>query len=125
MKAQLKDIVSADVESLETFTPDDPTRFMVWATLSIGLEGTEAADNFQVLICSVRSLASLVAESGVILGQPLIVADAWDFPHIKQRIEDYCSGCEGEMWEDILPMLTRLGLWEFENYDPDASRTEH
>ena len=125
MRAELKDVSSIDVESLEGFTPDDPTCFLVWVTLSIGIEGTDAADNFRALICSVRSLGAMVAESGVIVGQPLIVADAWDFPLIRQRVEDYCTGCEGEEWEDILPMLTRLGLWEFENYNPDGPVTEH
>jgi hypothetical protein len=125
MRAELKDVFSVEVESLEGFTPDDPTRFMVWVTLSIGVEGTDAADNFRTLICSARSLGAMVAESGVIVGQPLIVADAWDFPLIRQRVEDYCASCQGEEWEDILPMLTRLGLWEFENYDPDGPVTEH
>ena len=125
MRAELKDVFSVEVESLEGFTPDDPTRFMVWVTLSIGVEGTDAADNFRTLICSVRSLGAMVAESGIIVGQPLIVADAWDFPLIRQRVEDYCAACEGEEWEDILPMLTRLGLWEFENYNPDGPITEH
>ncbi len=113
------------VEPLESFSPDDPTRFMVWVTLSIGLEGTEAADDFQALICSARSLAAMVEGSGIVVGQPLIVAETWDYPLIRQRIEDYCAACEGEEWEDILPMLTRLGLWEFENFNPDQTVTAH
>jgi hypothetical protein len=125
MRAELKDIASTGVEPLETFEPEDPTQFLLWVTLSIGLQGVDAADNFQALICSTRQLAALVGQSGVVVGQPLIVAETWDFPLIKQRIEDYCAACEGEEWEDILPMLTRLGLWEFENYNPDAKVTEH
>jgi hypothetical protein len=125
MKAELKYIASSDVGSLEDYAPDDPTRFMIWVTLSIGVEGTEAADDFNALICSPRSLMAMVAESGVVVGQPLILAETWDFPQIRQRIEDYCSACEGEEWEDILPMLTRLGLWEFEAYKPDETQSEH
>src|SRR4051812_20639009 len=119
MRAELKFIAPVGMEPLESYKPASPDLFMVWVTLSIGLEGTEAADDFQALICSVRSLAALVAESGTVVGQPLIVAESWDFPVIKQRIEDYCAACRGEEWEDILPLLMRLGLWEFENFNPD------
>ena len=120
MKAELKDISSSQIESLESFVPDDPASFRLWVTLSIGLEGTDAADDFETLICSVNSVAALVGESGgVIVGQPLIITERWDHQQIRQRIEDYCSSCQGEEWEDILPMLTRIGLWEFENFDPD------
>jgi Immunity protein 8 len=125
VRAELKDIASLGVEPLESFAPEDPTRFEIWVTLSIGLEGLEAADDFQALICSTRSLAAMVEQSGVLVGQPLIVVEAWDLPLIKRRIEDYCAACQGEEWEDILPMLTRLGLWEFENYNPDTKVTEH
>jgi hypothetical protein len=121
MKAELKDMSSSQVESLESFVPDDPASFRLWVTLSIGLEGTDAADDFEALVCSVDSVAAMAAESGVIVGQPLIVAERWDYQQIRQRIEDYCSACQGEEWEDILPMLTRIGLWEFENFDPDAT----
>src|SRR4051812_998915 len=101
MRAQLKYITLVEEGSLESFKPDNPALFMIWVTLSIGIEGTDAADDFRTLICSVRSLSGLVAESGIILGQPLIIAERWDYPLIKQRIEDYCTACEGEEWEDI------------------------
>jgi hypothetical protein len=113
------------VEPLESFTPDDPAHFSLWVTLSIGIEGLDAADDFQALICSTNSLAELVAQRGVLVGQPLIVTQNWDLSLIRKRIEDYCAACQGEEWEDILPMLTRLGLWEFENYNPDEKVTEH
>ena len=125
MRAQLKEIAPLGAGGLETFQPDNPALFMVWVTLSIGVEGTEAADDFRALICSVSSLSGLVAESVVLLGQPLIVAERWDFPLIKQRIEDYCSACEGDEWEDILPKLMRLGLWEFEDFNPNGIVIEH
>ena len=125
MRAELKDMSSLGVEPLESFTPDDPTQFSLWVTLSIGVQGFDAADNFQALICSTHNLMDIVRQSGALVGQPLIVAETWNLPLIKQRIEDYCAACQGEEWEDILPMLTRLGLWEFENYNPDAKVTEH
>jgi hypothetical protein len=119
MKAELKDVSSSTLESLESFTPDNPSSFSLWVTLSIGPEGTDAADDFEALICSVDSVAAMAAESSVIVGQPLIIAERWDYPQIRQRIADYCSACQGEEWEDVLPMLTRIGLWEFENFNPD------
>jgi hypothetical protein len=125
MRAELKDLSSLGVEPLESFAPEDPTQFSLWVTLSIGVEGLDAADDFQALICSSRTLSEMVAQRGVLVGQPLIVVQEWDFPLIKQRIEDYCAACQGEEWEDILPMLTRLGLWEFEDYNPDEKVTEH
>jgi hypothetical protein len=125
MRAELKDIVAIGAEPLESFRPADPAVFAVWITLSIGVEGKEAADDFQALICSVRSLGGIVAESGLIVGQPLIVAETWDYPVIKQRIEDYCAACQGDEWEDILPLLMRLGIWEFENFNPDQPVIEH
>ena len=125
MRAELKDVSSIDVESLEGFTPDDPTRFLVWVTLSIGIRDGCGRQFLGARPARSGPSGPWWAESGVIVGQPLIVADAWDFPLIRQRVEDYCTGCEGEEWEDILPMLTRLGLWEFENYNPDGPVTEH
>lgn len=119
MRAHLKQIVSPDVEALDTFRPDDPTRFLIPVILSIGLEGTDAADDFSTMICSARSLAALAAENKVLAGQAFIIAETWDFPLIRERIAAYCASCEGETWEDILPMLTRLGVWEFENFEDD------
>jgi hypothetical protein len=125
MRAELKSIFSPEVD-IAGYRPDDPSRFLVSATLSIGIEGEDgSADDFDVLICSVRSLAGLVAEARVLVARPLIVAERWDFPLILQRIQEYCASCEGEAWEDMVPMLARLGVWEFEQINAGERQPEH
>jgi len=122
MYAKLKGIYASDADPIESHSPENPSHFLVHTMLFIGPSGTEEADTFQTTICSPSGLASLVADWGIVLNYPLIVAEHWDFPAIKQRIEKACSACSGETWLDIIPKLALLGRWEFAGYQQHSPR---
>jgi len=41
---------------------------------------------------------------------------SFDFGRVRQFVEGYVRGCEGEDWAEVANKLARLGQWEFEDY---------
>ena len=85
----------------------------------IGPEGLDAAESFDVEICTPAWIAKRHDSRDypdVVLGRHMLIVFAYELEKIRDAIAQYCERCSGDTWMDIAPKLARLGAWEFEDY---------
>lgn len=119
MKAELKEISPlVPTYSLEEFWPDDESNFALPVRLMIGTDDSVGADSFDILVCTPDWIKSQYAEEKCVWGRHMLIVLEYDFDLIKREIERYIATCTGEDWETIAQKLSRIGSWEFEDYQP-------
>lgn len=114
MRAVIKGI-SNDLFDVETYRPERLDSFSLTVRIRIGLDCTQGADDFELLICTSKWLEETVWEP--LWGRGLLIVREYDFFTINQLIHDYVSGCDGESWEIIVAKLGKTFFWEFDNYE--------
>jgi len=82
----------------------------------VGPAGEEGYESFNLIVCTGPWLADLANEGGPTIGRHHLIVGAYDFQKIEAFIRAYCSNCEGATWNEVGPLVARLGHWEFEDY---------
>ncbi|MGH8417290.1 MAG: immunity 8 family protein [Pseudomonas sp.] len=113
MRAVVKGI-SNDIFDVEAYCPQNPDNFALSIRVRIGLDCTQGADDFELLICTPRWLEETVWDAR--WGSGLLIVRDFDFPIINRMINDFVSCCEGESWDAIVKQLRKTFSWEFDNY---------
>lgn len=49
-------------------------------------------------------------------GRHMLIIDGYDYNVIKTHIERHIANSQGDDWESIAVKLSRVGAWEFEDY---------
>jgi hypothetical protein len=123
MKAELKSLDCPDVD-LETFVPEDPRSFGLLLQAMIGPEGGKFAESFDLQLHTPQWLLER-RERGllppVVFGRHMLLVFAYDYRQIFDTIQDYCRSCVGADWEEVAQKLSRIGYWEFEDYQDNPS----
>mgnify|MGYP003583171603 FL=1 len=114
MKAVIKGftIVASDIE---IWSPEDPRDFCMEIYLRIGGASSEAADNFDLTVCTPTWLAKATVKSPV-WGRGLLIVSEYDLDLIRSEVAAYVSKYSGKNWTDLATKLSRSLLWEFEDY---------
>ena len=115
MKAELKDLVSLDFDP-KTYSPEYPENFGFWLRAMIGLENEEGAESFDIHICTPDWIKANYDDHEILFGRHMLLVFEYDYEGIRKRISDYCHECTGENWPEIAERLSRIGYWEFEDY---------
>ena len=118
MKAELKWLSSPDVE-LETFVPERPDCFGFLLQVGIGPAGSDAADTFDLQVCTPAWLVERHGRDGAPpcrFGTSLMIVFAYDLAVIRGAFHYHCERCTGETWADIVARLRRIADWEFDGY---------
>lgn len=116
MQVELKSLHSPDVRDLENFTPKISNNFSFLLQLMIGPQGKEGEESFDVEICTPMWLKTNYKSDDIVIGRHQIIIQKYDYDRLVQFINKYLTSCTGETWSDIVPKLSRLGRWEFEDY---------
>jgi hypothetical protein len=118
MVPQIKSIqiTDAPADDPSTFTPDNVNCFCVHFELLIGPMNAAGEEIFQLAVCSPQWLAEECERHGFVLGRHYIVVARYDFMAIRALIEKLVQNCSGESWKDVAARLSRIALWEFEDY---------
>jgi len=116
MKAELKYLYSPDADDLAGYVPDDPDRFGLLIQAMVGPAGEDSYESFDLIVCTSSWLAELASERGPTMGRHHLIVSGYDYKEIEAFIRVYCSNCEGLTWNDVGPLVGRLGHWEFEDY---------
>jgi hypothetical protein len=117
MKAKLKRIHSPDID-IDSFWPDDPACFSFLLQAMIGPEDQEGEESFSIQVCTPDWLKSRHSETDILFGRHMILVFDYDLDRIKSHIARYCEHCIGEDWQSVADKLSRIGQWEFEDYQP-------
>lgn len=86
-----------------------------------GPEGGRGEESFDILVCTPQWLASEVQSRGAMSGRHLLVVESFDSDEIRAFLQEYANGCAGSSWDEVALKLSRLGRWEFEDYNADGA----
>src|SRR5438876_7372628 len=123
MQAELKHLHSPDITNLELYCPVEDDNFSFLLQANIGWKGSNAADTFDILVCTPKWLAEHYGPDGFVLGQHKLIVFEYNYRRLVRFIEHFCSRCHGETWAEIARQLTSLGKWEFEYLERKRERT--
>lgn len=118
MRAELKSLHSPDID-LDTFRPDDPSKFGFLLQAMIGPEGEDGAESFDIQVCTPQWLLDRHSQGecpNVIFGAQMMVVFSYDLSQVLGALKHYCQKCVGKDWQTLASKLSRLGAWEFEDY---------
>ncbi|WP_052351784.1 immunity 8 family protein [Deinococcus pimensis] len=119
LEAEIKELYSLDVpEALEQFRPDDPRDVGITVRMMVGTAGDDAADSFDVLVCTPRWLEREMVNGSHLWGDGLLLVSEYDWSLVQSVLTSRVSRCVGERWEDVAARLSRFSRWEFEGYQP-------
>lgn len=119
MKAELISIFSIDVPvSLDIYFPEDEHIFGIWVRANIGSDHSAGCESFDILLCTPGWLEKHCATNGPMWGRHLLIVPRYDYKNIYRFIERYVSSLVADDWTALGNKLSRIGAWEFEDYQP-------
>jgi hypothetical protein len=113
----LKRLHSSDIFDLESFSPADPTCFSFLLQAMYGPAGSEGEESFDILVCTPKWLSDEVERKGVVDGRHHLIVSRFDLAQIRALLEQHATASAANTWKQAAFKLSRLGKWEFEDYD--------
>lgn len=115
MRAKLKNLSSPDVE-LRSYWPEDESCFGFLIEAQIGPENENNADLFQIMVCTPDWIKTKYSERKAIWGCHMLIVFEYDLTEIEATISRYVETCMANDWHGLATKLSRIGGWEFEDY---------
>lgn len=115
MKANLKRIYSSDYD-LKSYHPESSTNFVLYLQAFIGPADEDSADAFNIIVCTPIWFAENYITDPVVFGRGYIFVFEYNLEIIEKVIDEFCEKCIGENWMDVAQKVSRIGIWEFEDY---------
>ncbi|MDX8149505.1 Imm8 family immunity protein [Lentzea sp. BCCO 10_0061] len=116
MKAVVRYFVSPDVD-LENFRPDDPENFSFLLEAIVGPSDGEGEELLQLNVCTLASLTSTVSSDRIVFGRSLVIVGTSKISEILGAVRSAIERVEAESWAQAASRLSRLGFYEFEDYE--------
>ena len=116
MVSEIKNIISPDILNFETYWPEDEESFSFLITVLVGPRGGAGEESFNVVVCTPKWFLKKYDENEMILGKNKLIVFKFDMERILARVRKLFDNCSGKDWGDIAVKLSRIGHWEFENY---------
>lgn len=118
MKAVIKTIDLNDAIDFDQYWPDDEKNFGIWLTVQIGPDDQEGGHLFQILVCTPDWIKDKYYFQRAVWGRHMLIVFEYDKDLIVKEISNYVDGCSGTDFWDLAQKLSRIGVWEFEDYEP-------
>jgi hypothetical protein len=117
LKPIIKGYYCSDVESLSTWTPASLENVYYPLELSIGIEGDDRSDIFQVLVATPEAIRSRFSgKTKCLIGRYIILVAEHDWPSITKYCASLVETCTEDTWEKVASRLACFFRWEFEGY---------
>jgi hypothetical protein len=120
MKATVRSMFSPDAD-LATFSPADPGDVSVLVQVIVGPQGGPGEESLDVFVCTPRWVARRVHEVGPVIGRHHLIVERWDYSAIRTFLRDVIESEEAPSWPELGERLSRIGKWEFEDYQPGVN----
>ena len=95
--------------------PDRRSDEPVNLTMIIGPLDGPGDEVFQVTICTLEAISSLVARDGMLLGRYLLIVDGMNTARVEAFFEDRLRRLDGDTWPQLAEKIARIARWEFED----------
>ena len=98
--------------------PADPAKFSFLVTMTVGPAGGAGEETFSVQVCTPEWLAKRCQSEGYVDGRHIIVTSIGGYSEhglrsfLTKRVEQVTA----ETWRDVAEKVSRIGYWEFEDY---------
>src|SRR5258708_33431610 len=118
MRAKLKNVIAYHIgDDLPNYIPDDVENVGIWFDLMIGPDGADGNESFQVFVCTPKWLSANHNKDDIVVGRPNLIIFEYDYDRLVHQLHTIINQYTGDNWPEIGEKLTRLGYWEFEDYD--------
>ena len=124
MRLELKEIaIGTYLEALDSYWPDDEDCFGEWVTISVGIKGSEGADNFNLFVCT----PDWIKEENKsfhkdVWGHHKLIILKYNSEHIlsliKKKLDELSDIFSKDSEQDLVSKVARYAHWEFEDYVP-------
>ncbi len=104
-----------DYDPLYLYQPEDISMFRLWLEVSVGVEGEEGEEVFQIFICSQKWLEKKIKEYTFFVGLHAIIMDEYNYDNLC-RILNSLFCIEGSNYEEISNKLGQIALSEHQQY---------
>ncbi|QEY65370.1 hypothetical protein FXN65_26155 [Metapseudomonas lalkuanensis] len=118
MKAILKSIDMNGLVGFDDFQPEDEKDFGVWLTVQVGPDDQDGGHLFQIFICTPNWLKKECLSLGAVWGRHMLIVCEYDRGLIVKSISKYIESCTGDDFWGGAQKISRIGAWEFEDYQP-------
>jgi hypothetical protein len=122
MKAEIRRFHSPDVWDLPSHRAGDPEWFGFLLQVMVGIEGGVGEESFDIVVCSPKWFADQLHEGDVRSGRHHLFMRRFDWDATEAFIREQIDSYEADTWEELADLISRLGSWEFEDYQPYDER---
>jgi hypothetical protein len=116
MKAELKGFHSPDVYDLEKYSPEPEDNFCFYLEISVGVKNQLGSEQFGITVCTPRWLLDNKANE-IVFGKNYLIVANYNYKKIYDAIRLYINELNGASWEELARKISRIGYWEFEDYN--------
>ncbi len=123
MKAEVKNITSPDFFDIKIFNPTEKENFSFLLECIVGVKGKDGGDVFSIEVCTPLWLLENNSHNidCMVFGRGKLIVFEFDIDKITKKIINYCESLDAETWIELATKISRIGLWEFEDYRPFES----
>jgi len=118
IQAELNYLHSVTFDPLKDFKPRGPFGLSVHAI--VGSTDGPGEELFSFILCTPEWFAEehLPMMADIKMGRNFLFVREYSYPRLEKFVRDYCASCKGKTWAEVAGKVSRLGLWEFEDYRP-------
>ena len=86
----------------------------------MGLVGSDAADSFDLFVCTPNWIEAQFTEEGAVWGRHMLLMPEYDNDMMLQEVIRRIDARQGKDWHEFANKLARFAAWEFEDYRPKS-----
>ena len=109
MRPEVHGIEANDIPGWPRWQSPTPQDELQWFTVSVGCEGSEGADDFQVAVATPLGVNSR-RDRDPFVG---LVVVRFEPPAVERAIREYVAGSEAATWEGVVERLRTRMSWEY------------
>jgi Immunity protein 8 len=117
MKAKLKSWYCPDIDDLSNYSPPQFDNFCMLFTVMVGPAEKEGYESFDIQVCTPKWLECNIKKNGFICGRHFLIVLEFEYESLINKIRNLIESCEGKNWDEVAQKVSRIGYWEFEDYN--------
>ena len=108
--------------SLDEYAPVDQEDFGFQLRLLVGPSDSQGEESFDLTVCTLAWLAARCEADGFVLGRHHLILSRFSASAIKRILVKAVERWSGDSWSDVAEKVSRIGYWEFEDYNDSEPR---
>ena len=85
--------------------------------LTVGPSSGDGEESFDVTVCTPSWLDLECLRDGFVVGRHHLIVLSYDFEFIRRTLVKFVERYSGGTWQEVAVKVSRIGYWEFEDYE--------